>query len=212
MSLQDFWVNVRRGSKLPAPDHPVNSLRLDAGVIERSLRATNDWLTPKSVAGYNEADFDFLPEQERQRLTRLVEDFRAVASQVRPRTLPTKEQVDQALPLFRDIVQMLTFDRYRDAEAYRLGKQIENALEGQRPPELAELWFETALDHTGDPGIWIWAILHDEAAAEPVFAKNLNTIHEVLDPIARSVAPERWPYIRVRIVSEQAELAEGLVS
>jgi hypothetical protein len=211
MSLQDFWMNVHMASRLPTPDHPVDSLRLDAGVIERSLRASDDWLTPKFVAGYAEADFGFLPDQERQRLTRLVEDFLAVASQVRRKTLPTKEQVEQALPLFRDLVLMLTFDRYRDPEAYRLGKQIESALEGERPPELGELWFETARDHAGDPGLWIWAILPDEAAAEDIFPKTLNTVQETLDPLARRVAPERWPYISVRTMSEQAELAEGLL-
>ena len=45
----------------------------------------------------------------------------------------------------------MEFDRYGDAEAYRIGKQIERALEGRRPPELAELRFNTGTDNTGDP-------------------------------------------------------------
>jgi hypothetical protein len=54
---------------------------------------------------------------------------------------------------------MLEFDRYGDAEAYRPGKQIERALHISRPPELAELRFNSGIDHSGDPALWIWAFL-----------------------------------------------------
>jgi hypothetical protein len=159
------------------------------------------------VAGYHEADFDFLPEAERQRLTRLVEDFRQVASEVDPAGPASKEQVERALPLFRDIIALLEFDRFGDAEAFRLGKPIEQLIQRHRPAELADLRFQTGLDHTSDPAIWIWAILTDETATdEERFFQTSERVRKLLDGAARTVAPERWPYIRFRTVTEQAEI------
>jgi hypothetical protein len=206
MSLRDFWGSVRRNVGFIAPKATVDSPRLDAGAIERGLRATTLWLTPRVVAGFDEAEFEFLPEGERRKLSHLVKEFREVAGQVPPTAPADKDLVAKALPLFRDLVGMLAFDRYGDAEAYRLGKQIERAIADRRPPELAELRFNTGADSTGDPAIWIWAILKDEAAAKPVFAQTTRSIRELLSEAAAEAAPDLWPYVRFRTVAEQAEL------
>jgi hypothetical protein len=208
MALRDFWINVRRVTPLPAPEAVIDSPKLDAARIEQALRGTDLWLTPRAVAGYHEADFDFLPEPERQRLTRLVEGFQQIAAEIDPTAPPPQEAVEQALPLFQDIIVLLEFDRFGDAEAFRLGKQIENLIRRHRPPELVELRFQTGLDHTGDPAIWIWYLLADDAADEERLFQTAERARKLLDGAARSVAPERWPYVRFRTVGEHAELME----
>jgi len=209
MSLPEFWLSVRTGAGLLAPKATVDSPRLNASDIEGVLRRANIWLTPACVRGFNEEDFFFLSEPERRELTVNVSRFREVASKV-PNTGPaTKEQTDAALPAFLTIIAALGFDRYADAEAYRLGKQIENLIQSARPLELVEIRFETGLDNTRDPAIWIWAILADATASDDVFPEITNKTRRLLESASRSVAPDRWPYVRFRIVSEQNEIMEA---
>jgi len=155
MALPDFWTNVRIGARLFTPQAIVDSPRLDADAIEHMLRETTQWLTPRAVDGFEKSEFSFLASGERARLAKLVEDFSRVAAKVRPTAPPVREVVESALPLFREIVAMLEFERYGDAEAYRLGKQIERELQPCRPKELAELRFNSGLDHSGDPALWV---------------------------------------------------------
>jgi hypothetical protein len=203
-------MSVRRGAGLIAPQVTVDATKLDARAIERNLQGATLWLTPRVVADFNEADFDFLPDAERARLAELVTKFRKIASEVKPTAPATDDQVAQALPLFRDIVGMLEFDRYGDAEAYRLGKQIEQAIESYRPKELAELRFNTGPDHSGDSAIWIWAFLTDAAAeSDERFLEIAQQLRGMLDSVARTVAPDRWPYLSFRSLAEQAATVEA---
>lgn len=207
MSLRDFWISVRTGARLLAPSATVDSPKLDAGAIERVLRGGTLWLTPSVVAGFNESDFAFLPDVERTRLGGLVADFRQIAAQVPPTAPADEHQIETALPLFRDIIAVLEFDRYGDAEAYRVGKQIERAIESHRPAELVELRFNTGMDNTADPAIWIWAFLSDELEGD--FLRRAHTLRPLLDWASRNIAPDLFPYISFRSVGEQAELAEA---
>jgi hypothetical protein len=199
MSLRDFWINVRAAADLPGP---VSTS--DVGVLERPGRLADWWLNPGWVDGYSEADFDFLASEERQSLTGLVENFREVAAQVSPADSATREQVEQAWPLFQEIVARLKFDHYADADAYEIGKRIEQAIQSRRPEELVDLHFETGPDHSGDPAIWIWAILIDEAD----FARHTSRIRKLIEAAARAISPERWPYVRFRTASEQTQILE----
>lgn len=205
MSLQDFWLNVRTSARLVERRAIVDSPRFELDSIEHSLQGTTFWLTLKAVAGYDEKDFEFLPDSERRHLTDLVAEFRRVASTVPPTIQTSDPKVKQATPLFRDIVATLEFDCFEDAEAFRLGKQIEQVIQADR---LVELRFSTGLDSTGDPAIWIWAILTDEAADRSVFARTTTAIRDRLESISRAVSPDRWPHIRFRTLSEQAEVVE----
>ena len=63
-------------------------------------------------------------------------------------------------------MEFLEFDRYADAEAYRLGKLIERELRPRWPVELAQLRFNTGLDHSGDPALWVWAYLTEDVLAD----------------------------------------------
>jgi hypothetical protein len=210
MAFHDFWTNVRIGAKLYDPPFIAEAPRLDADAIEGMLRQSAHWFTPRSVAGFDEKEFSFLPESERAQLAKLVADFRAEASVVKPMAPTPAGAVERALPLFRDIIRLLEFDRYENAEAFRLGKLFEREIAPWRPPELAELRFRTRLDHTGDPGLWIWAFLSDEVSEKDEdFLKAAGTLRDPLDDAARQVAPDRFPYLSFRSLLEQSEPLEA---
>ncbi len=163
-----------------------------------------------AVAGFDVKDVDFLPQAERKRLAKLVKDFQALTSRVNPQEPAPEDVVERALALFRDIILLLEFDRYEDPEAYRLGKQIERAIKAQWPAELAELRFSSGLDSIGEPGIWIWVFLTEEASmTDDQFLENARKVRDWLDPIAREVAPDRFPYISSRSIAEEVDLADA---
>lgn len=138
-------------------------------------------------ATQNVSSADPLPEVQTNRILERLEEF--------------------AKPIFASILKELEFHRFGDAEAFRIGKEIERRIAPDRPGELAELRFETGPDSTDDPGLWVWAFItelgeHDLAR----FHSSANAIESILDPIARAVAPERWPYILFRSTLDQLEL------
>jgi hypothetical protein len=207
MAFRSFWNSVRTVARMLAPQVVADSPRIDGQSIERALQRATLWLTPRAVDGFDEADFDFLAPEERARLAQLVSDFRAVASTVSPRAAASEETMKQALPLFRDIILALEWDRYGDAEVYRLGKQIEHELKSDWPEELAELRFWTGPDHTGDPGIWILGLVKDDAAStDEQFLNCTRSLRPLIESTARTVASDRWPYVSFRSVGEQVEL------
>ena len=204
--MQLFWNRLRTTAELIAHRSVVHSPRLDAERIEKALRSAPEWLTPRCVAGYDKGDFAFLAEVEQDELEKHVEEFRRIAWEIHPNVSPTEEQIERALPSLIAIVEMLEFDRYGDLDAYQIGKRIEREIEPERPSTLAELRFETGWDNTGDPSLWIWAVLTDKAAGKKDFATNTRTIRELLTSAARTVDAKHWPYVRFRTVSEQVEL------
>ncbi len=210
MALDDFWMSVRKAARLPAPRSLVDSPRLDAEAIDRALRNTTIWQSPAAVAGFVEADFSFLTDAERSRLAELHRDFLAAVTQKHQTAVPQDDLIEKTLPIFRGIIQVLEFDRYGDPTAFRLGKLIENAIASSRPPELAELRFNTGTDHSGDPAIWIWAFLSaDVSESDETFLEAAHSLGELLDPIARQVAPDRWPYMSFRSTADQSEPVEA---
>jgi hypothetical protein len=212
MAFRDFWISVRTGARMAVPTRVIAAQpRIDAARIESSLRNADFWLTPKVVAGFNKEDFDFLPDAERDRLADLVAQFKEIASKVKPRSPAPDDLRDQALPLFREIIQQLDFGRYEDAEAYRIGKQVEQRVLPDWSAEIEELRFRTGLDHTGDPGLWILAILRDEVSTtDEQFLEAVDRVRPWLNEAAREVAPDRFPYPSFRSSQEHWELIETL--
>jgi hypothetical protein len=210
MALDDFWMNVRTAARLPVPQSLVDSPQLDAEAIDRALRITTAWLSPSAVAGFFEQDFSFLTDAERVRLAELHRDFLAAVTKKSQTALPAGDLIEKALPIFRGIVLALEYDRYGDPTAFRLGKLIEKAIAARRPPELAELRFNTGSDHSGDPALWIWAFLSaDVSDSDEKFLETAQELRDLLDPAARQVSPDRWPYISFRSMAEQSEPVEA---
>jgi hypothetical protein len=210
MSLHDFWTNVRLGANLISPRASAAAPQIDADDLTKRLQRADLWLTPRAVDGFDRSDFSFLSDDELNQLESLVVRFREIASTVNPAAPTPIAAVEEAGPLFLKIVLMLDFDRYEDDEAYRLGKLIERAITPYRPLELAQLRFRTGWDHTGDPGLWIRAFLSDEPPmTEQQFLESAQRMRQLLDPIARRIAPDRWPYLSFHELAELSEPVEA---
>jgi hypothetical protein len=209
MSLREFWANVRLGAGLDSTRATVDAPRLDEKKIEQILRRAHLWLTPNVVEGFDISDFDFLSDQERQTLSESVDRFRQVVEQVPADAVPSTEQVQEALPHFRRIVELLRPDRYANPDAFIIGKRIEQLVRGQVPEwfKEKEMVFETGNDANGDPALWIWVEIDDTAADETVFSQNTRAVRNTLEMAVRKLGIDRWPYIRFRTVSEQRALS-----
>lgn len=204
MSLHDFWTSVRTGMRLYAPGRVISdSPRLDAEAIRAALAKADLWLTPSVVRGYDPSDFPFLPPDERDELTRLVADFRAVASQVPPRKPATPAQVDAALPLFQRIVELLEFDRFADANAFRIGKTIE-AEPAFPHEEVEDVRYRTSADQYGDPLLDILAYLPDSAMN--VFLRRVPPVREAIQNLVFEHGQPYWPSVSCRLMGELATL------
>ncbi|HEU5116198.1 MAG TPA: hypothetical protein VFT74_05920 [Isosphaeraceae bacterium] len=208
MSLHEFWVGVR--TAIEAIPALLVSPEPDPGDVERTLRDAAD-----AVAGFDQADFGFLPQSEQDQLRHSVTEFldrvkaaspTAQPGDHAPRTLPVR-----LLTSLANINDLLDFHRYADPEAFRLGKLIEREIaHGQPPPGLAELRFRTGQDHTGDPGLWIQAYLDDHTTgSDEAFLATARKLREYLGSVARRVCPDRFPYLSFRSLAEEAELMEA---
>ena len=196
MPLRDFWFGVRDAVGYPSPPTIIDALPLDPAAVERSLREGMSWLSRETVAGFDLEELGFLPGPKRDRLAELVGEFRAVAS--------TAEAVNRAWPPLLGIATILEFDRFGDPEAFRLGTLIEREIEPDRTLELAELRFQAGLDHSGDPALWIWAIIAAEASdTDARFLEATERAEDWLEPAARRLAGDRWPYLYFRSFSDQ---------
>jgi hypothetical protein len=204
MALEEFWANVRSAGGFLLRRAAVDSPRLDASRIERILRRSRKWLTPKAVEGFDPDDFAFLSEEERRDLQESVAHFLRVVEQVPGNGRPSEAQVEAALPQFKRIVEILRPDKYADRDALVSGKKIEQYLRGRLPDWVRELVFETGNDSTlGEPAIFIWVEIADEAAEDDVFSENTTLAERIVREAARKVDPERWPFILIRSSSEQ---------
>lgn len=213
MSLSVFWVTVRSAAE-----------RAESSERGDFFDGLDLWLNSAVVSDFNPDDFDFLSEEDRSRLAKLVEDFTRVAQKVDPTKPTSKAQREEAERLLMEIAKILDFKRYEDPDALRLGKLIERELERYRPSGIAELEFKTGFDHTGDPGIWIEVYLDQSASkTDDEFLENAHKIRRILDLVARQViredarklvreggredALERWPYIAFELIDERSETA-----
>ncbi len=203
MALDQFWTSVRTGLRLYAPPRVIaDSPRLDSEAIQKALARADLWLTPATVRGYDRADFDFLPAEYRDELARLVEGFQKVVAGVNPRGPATEEQVRLATPLFRGIVEALEFDRFADADAFRVGKVLES--DPVFPKDGVDARYRTGPDFNGEPGLKIMMYLPD-SDLESFLARAATIRRDVTESVLRHGQPY-WPYMSFRFQSDLAEL------
>ena len=61
-------------------------------------------------------------------------------------------------------------------------------------------------DSSGDPAVWIWVIVDDDAADDPGFtAESTRVSREIREALQRT-GSDRWPYVRFRTATEQKSL------
>ena len=208
--IASFWANVLASSNLNLSSGVADRPRITREAIAARLAAKPKWLTSFTAVGFRKEEFEFLSPEELNRLTEGVHGVRAVASELRADQPATEEQRKRALPHFLAILEVLEYDRYADVSALILGKGIEQRLGSEWPPFLDQLRFRTGLDSTDDPALWVWAFVAESGEYEEVrFLARTDVIEDVLEPIAREVAPEGRLYLLFRTTLDLPE-AQGV--
>ena len=137
MGMTEFWNSIRNAAsfyRYGGP--PPNAAPIDADVIDKGLRSSTNWLTSRTLTGWNEADVEeYFTPTDRERLVHAVNTFQAVTKPLNPyRPNPTPEQIETARPALAEIIWLLEFDRYTDADAFTTGKRMVLALATNPPP------------------------------------------------------------------------------
>jgi hypothetical protein len=203
MSLPEFVQNVKTAEHFLPPKAATDSSASGANGTARDLEEAAIWLSPGTVKGFDPRDFDDMPPDQLAELTANVERFRRVAERV-PGDKPVPlDDLSEALPALRAIVDALQ-PNIADPE----GRRVSDALHKAQFPDFV-LGFDYRLDtdHMGDPVVWIWAIVHDGFEDDPAFVDKMLKVDETVRQAIRRDGIERWPLASVRTVSEQRSLA-----
>ncbi len=76
----------------------------------------------------------------------------------------------------------------------------------QLPSFVTEIRHVLDDDWSGDPAVLIWVILRDDMAESAEILELTRPIRSTIVQALRDAGIDRWPYVRVRGQSEQAEL------
>lgn len=209
MSLPRFLEAVRAAAGFLDPVVWTDSPHLNGSDLARSLAGADIWLTPAAVRDFNADDFVLLPPEERDRLSDAVQRFRAVAEQVPGNQRATREQVEDALPAFQTILDVLT-PYLTGPDAAEIKRAIRRAWSG------VESWiptfdFRTDVDWAGDPCVRVVLVLNDDVDVEsPDVQRHLRVVRTAIAENFRQAKLPYVPYVLVRSRSETRELIEGV--
>lgn len=204
MSKSEFLRNVKTARNLffhrVQTDHPT----LDPRTIEAQLARAAIWLTPSSVNGFNPRDFLELSETQRDNLKENVRRFVEIAKNVPPTEPATKEQIQEAMQCFQEILSITEAYMPSGAEL----EDVRDALEAVAFPDaVLTLDFELGIDSSGDPALWVWVFVDSDVAASAEFTQIATDIRQLLRDSLTAAGVTRWPYIRFRTASEQRSLS-----
>ncbi len=149
------------------------------------------WLTPKSVAGFNAADFPELGLVLRAELQTAVQNFLAVATQVPADKLGTKEQYGDASVAFAKILEIMAPYLPVPDEA----EQVEAALRSvEFPPWVVNWDYELGSDEEGGPAVWV-NVFVEEGAPRSDFGRFALRISPKIRQALSAEGVNRWPYV-----------------
>ncbi len=160
MALSEFVESVRIGAGFLSPEVWADSAYQPSEKISRALQLADIWLTPAVVNGFSESDFVSLTVEDRARLREAVEGFRAIASCVNSSGPASQDQVDQALPHFLTILDIVR-PYIANKEALAVRRAVWSACEKYQD-WIPSFDFKLDWDSVGDPGVWVWLILNDD--------------------------------------------------
>ncbi len=186
MAVEEFWQNLRAAAPL---------LGSPSGAPEADPSA---WLKPRTVDGFDPAEFTFLPADQWQALEERVRRFRAVAAAVPKKRPPTPEQVREARAALTGVLELLPTHQFWDAESFRTHVGLNRELAGQLPKWVTGVTCETGEDHIGDPVMRIWVDVTDKAVDQRKIEKHGRTIRGQVEEAYYAVGGRRMAFIRFR--------------
>jgi hypothetical protein len=203
MAKAEFLQNLRTARNLFFHRVQTDHSELDPRSIESQLSAGTIWLTPSSVKGFDPRDFRELSPERRDELKRLVDRFSRVARQVPPSKSPTREQVQEAAEPLLQVMEILRPYLISPGEP----EKIRDVLKRIPYPPFVLTWdYVIDLDSTGDPGVWIYIFVDDDAPKAADFHTETNEIPRRIRTAFADAGIDYWPYVRIRTASEQRAL------
>ncbi len=92
-------------------------------------------------------------------------------------------------------------------------EQIETVLATiERPSYVTDIRFALDNDWSGEPAVWIWVIMQDAIADSEEILVHTDPVEAMVVQALRDAEISRWPYLRFRGQSEQAELDTELAA
>ena len=153
MAIEKFWGSVRTAMELFEPPYP-------------NVPRTAAWLNRHAVDGFDPLDFDFLADDERERLEASVAAFRQAAAKIGPTEPPTMIQLEQGAEAIKGILRILEPNRNYDPEFFRIKKILDAELAGKLPDWVEKLVYEPRTDFQGESAFSVWVMYSDEAERE----------------------------------------------
>jgi hypothetical protein len=200
-SQRDFLLNFRVARNLFV--HPqrveADSPTVDTGAVSAILTRAAIWLTPKSVAGFNAADFPELGPARQAELLAAVQNFKAIADQVPPNEPATQEQFGNASVAFAKILKILEPYLPVPDEA----RQVEAALRDvEFPPWVVNWDYELASDSDGVAAVWVNVFADEQAIPKGRLGLAASELTSRVRQAFDEKQIHRWPYIRMRTAQE----------
>lgn len=172
---------------------------VDTAATPEALARSAVWLTPKSVAGFNAADFRGLGPDQKRFLQAAVQDFLAVATQVPADQPATNEQCGNASLAFAKILERLEpFLPLTDES-----KKVETALRTVDFPSWVVNWdYDLDTDSGGMPAVWVTVFADDENSLPAQLGQAAYELTSNLREVLDAFQIDRYTYLRMKTAQE----------
>jgi hypothetical protein len=175
-----------------------DSPTIDTASISDALTRGALWLTPKSVEGFNAADFLELKADSQAELRNAVQTFKAIASEVPVDKPPTKEQYGNAATAFIAILNILSPYLPTPEES----KKVEKALRNVPFPLWVVNWdYELGSSEDGEAAVRV-SVFAEGNVARSDYGRFGTQIIPLIRQALVAEGVHRWPYVRLRTTTE----------
>ena len=186
MAIEKFWGSVRTAMELYEPPYP-------------QVPRTTAWLNRHAVDGFDPRDFDFLADDERERLETSVATVRKAATKVTPPQPPTAAQLEEGAEALRALLHILDPKRNFSPEFFRITKILDAELEGKLSHHVENLVYEPTIDSEGDPAIKVVVVFSVEAVCEDgVQEAPFRDLEEMIQAAYRWTGSSQFLFVRFR--------------
>jgi hypothetical protein len=204
MAKQEFLRNFRVARNLFGHQRvQADSPLIDAKVAESMINRADIWLTPKSVQGFDVADFPELGPDGQSALQTAVREFLEIATRVPPKEPAAFEQVRIARVPFTSILEILA--PYLPTPQEK--QQVEAALQRIAFPNAFPNWVaswdaELGSDEEGGPAVWIDVYVDEHTVPRDEVGRFASQLTAQIQQALAAEGSNRWPYVRMRTVAE----------
>jgi hypothetical protein len=83
-------------------------------------------------------------------------------------------------------------------------ERITACLQAAQPTFVRDFRIALGDDHNGDPSLWVWVVLDDEAFDGPSLLQRSDAANDWIHAAVAVASSDRFPYVRLRSVTDEA--------